>query len=315
MKKQNPGRSNAELIDNLIKSIPFDTVNAVEGIYLDESLAEFIQLKNEVIIPPVQAAELDLDTGYQITGLLTESIPEFLTSHYVLEKRKPSAEQHSLHFVKPFAGKLIDFVHILRLDFKLSANYGRITGKSDSSMFPSYITDRIRYKSRLVPVMKGSSPVDIESLKIRSSHDVDSDGRRFTAVFFDEFSTAELSIEFSTKAGSDLFHIPPKIYQFICYDYFTACLNIPDPYKEKIELAVEIYEPLFFYLYFYYMESGHQIDRNSLITFSEMLEISGSAIQQRTGFTDTLKKFFSNYTLYRDDDLMLKGLRKIVTGR
>lgn len=317
MKKENSDITPAENIDNLINRIKDSDINNISGIFLDESLMEFFSPENEIQIPPVPVSELDYATGLEITGKLIEVVPEYLSGHALLEKRKPASEQHSLHFIKMIPGRLVDFVHILRFDFKLAGGDGRITDRGSNRAFPQYGTDRIKYKSRLVPVVKGSDPYMIDSLRLKSQVKIEDGGsenmlKKVTAVFFDEFSTAEISIDFSTKAGKDIYSIPPKIYPFISYDYFTACLNIPDPGYVKLDNAAGIFEPLFLYLYFQYREGLYEIDTGQLNVWDEYLEVTESGVSQRAVFHQKLEKFFSAYTLFRDDELMLKGLRKFV---
>jgi len=316
MKINNSEKSPVETIDYLVSLIGDNDRNKITGIYLDESLMEFFSLKNEMPVPSIPVGELDYTTGIEITKNLIEAIPEYLSRHTLLEKRKPSSEQHSLQFIRMIPGRLIDFVHILRFDFKLSGGDGRMIGKGDTRSFPQYVTDRIRYKSRLVPVSKGSDPALIDSLRLKSQLKVDSSNIKITptAVFFDEFSTTEISIDFSTRAGSDIYSIPAKIYQFISYDYFTACMNIPDPSVSKLERAAAIFEPLFFYLYFQYRDGAYEITEDQLSIFGDYLECRDSGVFQKTLLRERMRDFFSNYTLYRDDEMLLKGLRKIAVN-
>lgn len=311
MKTGSSDKSPAAEIDYLVSRIGDNDTNKISGIYLDETLMEFYLLQNEMQIPSIPVGELDYTTGVDITKKLIDVIPEYLHKHTLLEKRKPSSEQHSLHFIKMLSGRLIDFIHIIRFDFKLSGGAGIITGKGDNQSFPEYKTDRIRYKSRLVPVLKGTDPSLIDSLRLKSQLEVDTDGKRFTSVFFDEFSTTEISIDFSIKAGNELYSIPPKIYQFVSYDYFTACMNIPDPSVSNLERAAVLFEPLFFYLYFQYRERAHEIKESQLDVFDEYLDCGEYGVRQKHLLQDGLRDYFSGYTLYRDDDLMLKGLRRI----
>jgi len=312
MKENSSDKSPVKTIDYLVSRISENEYNKVEGIFLDESLTEFYFLKNEMPIPAIAVGELDYKTGIDITKNMIAVIPGYLYKHTLLEKRKPASEQHSLQFIKTIPGKLIDFVHILRFDFKLSGGDGRIAGKGDNKTFPEYNTDRIRYKSRLVPVAKGSDPALMDSIRLKSQMKVNNDWKRITSVIFDEFSTTEISIDFSSKSGSDIFNIPPKIYQFISYDYFTACMNIPDPSAARLERGAALFEPLFFYLYFQYRDGALEIEEKKLSLCDEYIECGESGVTQRPLLKESLRDFFSHYTLYRDDDLMLKGLRKII---
>lgn len=305
-------RSPVETINSMISGIGDKERNRINGVFLDETLMEFYQLADAMPVPPVPVSELDYTTGIEIVKSLILLIPEYLRGHSLLEKRKPSSEQHSLQFFKPVIGKIIDFVHILRFDFKLTGSDGRISGRGDNRTFPQYNTDRIRFRSRLVPVAKGSDPSHIDSLRMKSRLEVDTDGKRFTSVFFDEFSTSEISIDFSSKAGTDIYSVPLKIYQFIAYDYFTACLNIPDPLYTRLDSSAAIFEPLFFYLYFKYRERNHEIAIKELADWNRYLNLTETGVEQKILLHDQLKDNFSRYTIYRDDDLLLKGLRKIL---
>ncbi len=311
MEINNSDKSPVSKIDHLVSIINGKEKNKISGIFLDESLLEFYSLIDKIFIPPIPVGELEYTAGVEITDGLVSVIPEYLYGHMLLEKRKPSSEQHSLQFIKSIPGKLVDFVHILRFDFKLAGGYGIIAGKGDNRTFPGYQTDRIRYKSRLVPVIKGSNPLLIDSLRLKSQLEVDTDGKRFTSVFFDEFSTTEISIDFSMKSGYDIYSIPPKIYQYIPYDYFTACMNIPDPTTSKLKSGAELFEPLFFYLYFQYRERNHEIEEKQLAVWGDYLELTESGVVQKPLLQERLRDFFSHYTLYRDEEMMLKGLRQI----
>ena len=311
MKENNANKDSVKNIYNLINLIKKNSKNTITGIYLDETLTECFFLGNDLSIPAIPVRELDYSTGYEIIKNLVSEIPEYLYEHILLENRKPPSEQHTLQFIKFFPGRLIDFIHILRLDFKLSGGYGRLTGKGDTRTFPPFCTDRLKYKSRLVPVLKGSDPLLLDSIRLKTQFDVDTDGKRFTSVLFDEFSTSEISRELSLKAGDDIFPIPVKIYQFIGYDYFTACLNVPDPSIPILDKAAALFEPLFFLIYFHYRSSFPGIEKDQLSIWEEYLDITGTGIIHKSQFQKILKDFFGRYTLYRDEELMLAGLRKI----
>ena len=304
--------SSIENINDSINLINENDKNKFEGIFLSESLTEFFLLKNEIHIPKISVTELDYKTGYTLSKYLVDILPEYLFKHNLLADRKPVSEQYSLHFIKTVPGRIIDFVHIIRFDFKLTGGHARIRDKGDNRTFPEYNTDRIKYKSRLVPVAKNSNPYMLEAIKLKSELEINSDSRKFTAVFFDEFSPAEISLDFNVKAGEDIYSIPPKIYPFLFYEYFTSCMNILDPSADKLEKAAEIFEPLFIYLYYLYRGDIHFAKKSDIAIFDRCLDISDSGISLKESFKDNLKEYFSCYSIYRDEELMLKGLRKII---
>lgn len=297
-------------IERLLYSAGEKGKNSISGIFIDETLSEFYLLNSGITLPHLPVKEIDLKNSFELAGLLIPQIPEFLAGHNFLEKRKPSSEQHSLHFIRHIEGAVIDFVHIIRFDLRFSGRRGRIIDRGDPESYPSYSTDMLYFKSHLVPVYKGSDPAELVSVRLKESIEVESDKRLFTSVIFDEYSSREISIELSGRAGADIFSVPLKIYPFVNYEYFTACLNIPDPSPERILASAEIFEPLFFYIYFNYRSSNDSIDIESMTRLDNSLEIKDDIISLTPKFLLDLKDYFSSYTLITDDELLLKGWRK-----
>ncbi len=297
-------------IAELLNSTGDNARNSIRGIFIDETLSEFYQLESEIEIPGLPVKEIDLVNSHDIAAAVIQFIPEYMSSHRFLQKRKPASEQHSLHFILPVEGRVIDFVHIIRLDFRFTGKRARIIFRGDSERYPSYTSDMVYFKSQLVPVYKGSDPAEINSVRLKDSFTVETDKRPFTSVIFDEYSNREISIELSRRAGAEFFEIPVKIYPFINYEYFSACLSIPDPYYERIIGSARIFEPLFIYLYFNYRSSGNAISMDSAEVLSDSLELSGGGVNFKPEFMLDAKDFFSSYSLIADEDLMLKGWKR-----
>lgn len=308
----------AESIYGIIKilgSLKNDQDNEVIGVFLDETLREFFYLKQPVVIPAIPVTSIGHNDASEIIKIIAPVIPGFLAGHLYMEKRNPSSEEHSIHFASFVNGRLVDFIHILRLDFKFSAHSGTIIKAGDTATFPSYSTERIYFKSRLVPVSKGSRLDGYDFIKLKGSVRVeaeDANKRLFTSVLFDDFSSREISIELSRKAG-DIFRIPVTIYPVVVYDYFSSCLNVPDPEWNRITEAALMFEPLFLYLFSDVSGSGHPLVKDGLNTWPDCLESAGEGIALKPGFSEKLKQFFSCYSLFADDELMLKGWKKIAS--
>lgn len=302
-------------IGSILALLKNDQENDVTGIFIDETLREFFYLKKPVVIPSIPVSSIGHNDAFEIVKILEKIIPGFLSGHQYMEKRNPASEEHSIHFVSLESGRLIDFIHILRLDFKFSAHSGTIIKSGDSATFPSYSTERIYFKSRLVPVSRGSSMNNFDFIKLKASVRVeaaDANKRLFTSVLFDDFSSREISIELSRKAG-DIFRIPVTIYPMVVYDYFTACLNVPDPALNKITEAVLMFEPLFLYLFSDVSGMGNTLVADGVNAWPECLENSGEGLALKPGYAEKLREFFSCYSLFADDDLMLKGWKKIAS--
>lgn len=313
--KADTGNGAISAIGNILSLLKNDRENDVMGIFIDETLREFFYLKKPVAIPSIPVSSIGHNDAFEIIKIISQFIPGFLTGHQYMEKRNPASEEHSIHFASFESGRAIDFIHILRLDFKFSAHSGTIIKSGDSATFPSYSTERIYFKSRLVPVSKGSSMAGFDFVKLKGSVHVeaqDANKRLFTSVLFDDFSSREISIELSRKAG-DLFRIPLTIYPMVVYDYFTACLNVPDPAGNKITEAVKMFEPLFIYLFSDVSGMGNTLVNDGVNAWPECLEAAGEGLTLKSGYSEKLREFFSCYSLFADDDLLLKGWKKIAS--
>lgn len=300
-------------IEEVLSGIRTNIPNRVEGVYLDEVFEIFLHLEDEIIIPGISVKELDYKKGFLIFEEVVRLAPQYFFSHRFMEKRKPSAEEHSLQFCRGIEGVIADFVHVIRIDFRFAPGSGSIIRHGNSDTYPSYKADRLYFKSRLVPVKKGSDPEKLESIKIKDSEAIEGDNRRFTSVVFDESSSGSMSQELSKKAGSGLSPFPVNIYPFVVYDYFTACLTLPDPLPGVLEKGVEIFEPLFFYIYSQYRKIPENIV-SAAEAFPEALSVENNALVLTGDYTGKLKSFFSRYSIYTDDALMLKGHKKIIAS-
>jgi hypothetical protein len=306
-------KSPSEKIREILAGINLNKADMSEGIYLDEVLNLFLKLKGELTVPGISVKELDYKTAVPLFEEVVKSAPGYFYSHNFVEKRKPAAEEHSLQFCSKLEGVVADFVHVIRINFRYTPGSGSIISQGNSDTYPSYKTDRLFYKSRLVPVKKGSIPEEVESLKIKDFEEQEADNRLFTSVVFDEGTSGSMSAELSRSAGQGLFPVPVSIYPFVVYDYFTACLALPDPFPGVIERGAEIYEPLFFYIYSKYRNSEEAL--SAVEAFPGSLSAEKGTLSLTGDYTDKLKFFFSSYSIYTDDDLMLEGLRRVEVSR
>ncbi|HPS56847.1 MAG TPA: hypothetical protein PK514_01970, partial [Spirochaetota bacterium] len=299
----------------ILGSLKKEQGNSINGVFIDETLREFFYLKAPIVIPAIPVSSIGHNNASEIVKIVSKVIPGFLAGHLYMEKRNPASEEHSIHLFSSLSGRVVDFIHILRLDFKFSANSGAIVKAGDSATFPSYSTQRIYFKSRLVPVSKGSSTADFDFIRLKKSVRVESGEehkRLFTSVLFDDFSSREISIELSRKAG-DIFGIPVTIYPMVVYDYFTSCLNVPEPAGDAIEKAAFMFEPLFLYMFSDVSGRGQSLVQEGLNAWPDCLESAGEGLTIKPGYSDNLRQYFSCYSLFADDDLMLKGWKKITS--
>lgn len=301
-----------EKIQYLLKNIDNNKENKTGRIFINAVKNEFIIINSKLIIPRISVNELDYNIGSKIIEDIIDIIPEFLYEHILLEHRKPASEEHYLHFIKLIKGRVIDFIHIFKIDFKFGGNSINIIEKGDTNNYPSYSTDRFYYKSRLIPIAKNNNQFDFESIRLIESNYIESDKLFFTSTIFDEVNKSVITEEIEKKINLNVFNISQKLYPFIVYDYFTACFNVLWPGIKQINEAAVIFEPVFIILYSKYnniknlatIEELNRLFIDSIIVDNVNLKINDL-------FIEKLHDYFKKYNIYRDDELMLKSWWRI----
>ncbi len=302
-------------IQELINSLDSPDKNNAGDIFLNAISNEFITFNGTIKIPRLPVKELDYDLAVDIIKDLIKYLPDFFYDHSILEKRKPPSEQHSLHFVQLISGKHIYFIHIFKIHLKFSGDTSNIIEQGNSDYYPSYTTNRIYYKSKLIPensiLRHGKNIIDFTPIRLKDSASIESDRNFFTSTVFDEMDTKSITIELNKLIDSDLFKISPKLYPYISFDYFTAAFNILYPDQEEIRKGLDIFEPLFIYIYSNYLSYSKIITEKDIIEkFGNELDLKNNKVFLKDQFLDKLKSYFGRYSLYRDDDMILKGWRK-----
>ncbi|MCU0822100.1 MAG: hypothetical protein MUC95_06465, partial [Spirochaetes bacterium] len=287
-------------------------------IYINVIKNEFIMINGTVKIPKIPVKELDYNTAVTILEEAVKYIPEFLCGHDLLVDRKPAAEQHALHFVKAVNGIANDYIHIFKLYLKFEGDSRNVIDRGDTSNYPSYSTDRYYYKSRIIPVSsvtRDKDKIDFKPIRIITPDSISTDQKLFTSAIFDDLDRKELTRDIHKKLGLDIFSISTELYPFIVFDYFTACFNVLYPSSEEIEKAVRIFEPIFISAMDKYgglLKLKNYEDIKSRYK-DQLYFIDESFIKIK--FMDELKSYFQRWSLYRDDDLTLKGWWRFVVNQ
>ncbi|MEJ5361352.1 MAG: hypothetical protein WHV26_04755 [Spirochaetota bacterium] len=298
-------------INNYIRLIDAHNVNKTGNIYINILKNEFIMLNEEIIIPKIPVSKLSYNEALPIAQTIIPLIPLFLLGHILLEERQPAHELHSLHFVRLLEGRCTNFYHVLRLDFKFGGDSSTILESGNNDFYPSYRTSRLYYKSRLVPTLKDPS-TPITPIKLIQSITTESDQYFHTYAIFDDIDTSDITSKF-IKTLPDIFSIPFNLYPFIVMDYYTACMNIPNPVPPELERAVTTFEPLFFIIASHFIPIDSIISLNDLEdNFSELIEIKNHELVPTPNLIQLSREYFNRYSLTRDEQCMLKGWWQLV---
>ncbi len=302
-------------IESAIISIDPDNRNQTSHIYLNVINNEFITINETITIPKIPVSELDYTTAGPIVDSAIKNIPEFLINHNLLSKRKPSSEQHYLQFIQPLRGEHIYFLHMLKLDMEFSGNPETIIDQGNSDYYPSFTTDRYYYKSKLIPVnstlKNKDSIIDFTTIRLVQKEKHETDQYFHTFAIFDETDSKKNSLELSKLAGLDSYKVSQKLYPFISYDYFTAVFNILYPTPGEIRIGMEIFEPVFIFLFSRTFNWKDLITEERLLEkFSHSLQIEDKHLALSHEFREKMDNYFNRYSLFRDDELALRGWRR-----
>ncbi len=296
-------------IQKMLKALDAGGTNRTDDIYINVVRNEFITFPDRILIPKIPVKELPYDLSVAIVKMMTELCPEFLFGHELLEGRIPPSEQHSLHFAKWIPGHVIDFIHLLKVDFRFGGDSSNIENRGDSDNYPSYYTNRFYYKSLLIPTtgISGDGLNAFQSMRLFDTTRVDSDQYFHTFAVFEEVNRKELTKEILSKIDRRIFTISPDLYPFIVYDYFTACLNVLYPTPHEITRAAELYEPVFIAVLSTFKTIEDMIDGERIREhFHRELSGEGAIFHLREPFLDQLAEYFHRFSIVRDDELALK---------
>jgi hypothetical protein len=214
--------------------------------------------------------------------------------------------------VKRLSGRCLDFVHMFKLDLRFGGGAADFIDPGNSNYYPSYFTDRFYYKSRLIPVMKEAErdgPEGFSAVRLVDSTYTESDQYFHTFAIFEDVNYKEITMEIHGKLGlPGVFPISLGLYPFIEYDYFTACLNVVKPSPGELEKALAVFEPLFLVICSRYRALDGLLAPGAVTdTFAGILSGEGNAMSLTGEFLPAVKDYFSRFSLYRDDELALKG--------
>ncbi len=303
----------ADEIQEIINAIPSNIENPEGEKHINIIHNEFLTFPGKISIPRIPVTELNHTQGLEIIKNLAPKIPEYLKNHRFLKIRIPAAEQHSLHFHQKIEGKCIDFSHMFKIDFKFGGNPENITKRGNSDYYPAFDTDRIYYKSKLIPestIHRLDEKIIMDPIRIKEADEVDSDQFFHTFAIFDEADRGKVTEIFyqMLELPEGTLGISPALYPFIDYDYFTACFNVLNPTPHEIARAVEIFEPLFLLLYGKLRNIKNIVNSEAIQDFyGHLLRIKGTIINPTDQFNDILRDYFTRYKLVRNDDMVIKG--------
>ena len=289
-------------------------VNVSGEILLNERKNEFYKFESSIEIPRISVNGISRDQKIMLSERICSIIPEFLDNYSVIFDPKPAAETLYIHFARKYKGSLLDFIHLFKIDFKFSGNPDSMIEKGDNFHYPSYRTDRLYYKSYILPVY--SSDDDISEFKTiplfkEVSHKSQDEGF-FTYALFDDVDIEVYDKIIADSLGEFTFSVPQGIFRFIQYAYFTAAFTVLDPFALKLKEAVDLFEVIFIRL----MKDNDVDFKFDSDNFAESLILKDGRIYFAESFIKKFNDYISRYSLATNEDyLLLNSWKKIEITR
>ncbi|RPI92916.1 MAG: hypothetical protein EHM32_08595 [Spirochaetales bacterium] len=302
-----------EKIQGVLDGIDESVANDTGAIFINVIKNEFVLLDGRIGIPRLPVKEIDPGLAAGVLADVARFIPAYLGGRRFITGPVSAAHQHSLQFARRVEGAFLDFVHLFRIDLRYGGGADEFIEKGGTDFYPAYYTDRIYFKSRLVPVRKGAaSEADFAPVRLVDSTYTDSDQYFHTYAIFDDTGYREATMELHRRiALDDVFPVSAAFYPFVEFDHFTACLNVPDPTPPEIAAAVKIFEPLFLYVLAKYRPLNGWFPRKEIeAVFPEIL-ISSEGVELGGDARARIAAYFARYSFFRDDELALRGWWRI----
>ena len=257
--------------------------------------------------------KVDADVIAETVARLADSIPDYFRGHTFLEQPRPQSETHHLHFVRHIKGVSLEFIHMFKLDFRFASDMGTNYRDGTADFYPSYTTDKIHFKSMLIPVesveYKDGIVCDFVPVRIQRDENIETDHNFFVHTLFDDFDPTEINEKIYEAIDADTFPFSRNIYRFIEYAYFTAVLNIPDPCSADIEKAAALFEVMFCRIKS--VMGGNKNVCSDVAAHKEDMVWDNGLVVISDSFRKKAQDYFKKYSIYQDDELAMKRWRRI----
>lgn len=310
MERGDNGNGNA--INAIVGKIDPSAKNNCGPIIINEIKKELLILQKPVNVSKQHVSRLDYATLIPFVETMSEIIPEYLTGHTLLKNQIPAAETHSLQFVKEIKSKVYSYIHMLKIDLRFGSGIGTSRGGGSTEYYQEYDSDGLIVSSQVIPI-KSADYVDecisdFMPVRVVKKESIEQGDRMLVHTFFDDFDATEINADIWHAVGDGIFPFSAKIYPFVSYAHFTSCMNLPDAVPSALETAVRLYEPIFLLVL---SHLGISDIKKAVEEYPDSLIIKGSALAFTESFANEIKQFFSRYSLFQDDDFMIKRWRRL----
>ncbi len=214
-------------------------------IYIDNLHCPYILLNEEYTMPSLSNHIMTLEENINLVKLFTTYLPKTLSGMNFLTKTISKKETSRLNFVKEFSSSGNKFILLFTIEIKYLGGSlsSKIFKPSTQTHFPSYLTDRIFFHSRIIPVSEviknNNYIIDFTPVKndnIFFNYQIEFTNREkpeFISEMFDELDFRNILKPIYENLKISEFWTLGKIYEPIGIEFLSPILKLISIYPDQ----------------------------------------------------------------------------------
>lgn len=232
--------------DSVYASINQQLAGLIEGpvpdIRIDTMRHPYALLPRQVAWPAVTVTGLVPEEQAAVAKVLATELPGFAAGCSLLPQPRPRRDTNQVQLVRPYHFRGADYLYMLRISAEYMGGAGNqeVLEPARQGRSPSFLTDRIYFHARLLPVTHlEKTAFGITDFEARSIEDANffvrekgaPEGRRalFTTALFDEIDFGPVESRFQDMLSFGAEWRAGRIFRPLVIDQLTLALNVVVP--------------------------------------------------------------------------------------
>lgn len=233
-----------------------DPIHQPVGEYrVDTMRHPYFQFSEKFKWPAITVTKIEPEQSRQIVNVLHERLPSFIAGCHLLPEPHPRKDSNQLHFVRPYKIKDFEYIYMLKIsaEYMGGAAQNEIYGRVVQGRSPSFLTDRIYYSVRFVPVEKieyyQNQIIDFEPrrlneaiFEVTKTLDVRNRPDHISTMAFDEVDFSRVENQFSELFSFSNDWSADRLFRPFSIEYLTLCMNLIIPLPSLVDFYAEFFD-------------------------------------------------------------------------
>ncbi|TGN20344.1 LIC_10030 family protein [Leptospira idonii] len=232
-------------INKMLSDLPGKNVPG--DIYVDNLHTPYIRFQEKFLISGSSVTHPESSVVREFVNILIKYLPEAIEGTCLLPEARPKRETGKLFFVRQVTFSNKQFLYVFSADMQYlgGAAPEQIKKPAAQNLTPSILTDRIYFKTKIVPIEsvtgEGDHITDFKSrrfkggvFRVESDREMDKPVRRFSEIFDEiDFSDVEIKIKEELEITPQVWSLG-RVFHPIGIDYLALSLRFLTPSIPKI---------------------------------------------------------------------------------